>query len=107
MDLHTHAHLQLRDIKILQELMEQILVLLRESNTLAMGRGNGEIEEFEVCDSFSQLRQVVYKEMNCTLKLLISLYQLQTEFRSVVDSYSFSDEVAQFNMEKQGTLLTG
>lgn len=34
MDLHTRAHLHLRDIKILQELMEQIPVLLRERNTL-------------------------------------------------------------------------
>lgn len=34
--LHTCAPLHFRDIKILQELMEQILALLRERNTLAM-----------------------------------------------------------------------
>lgn len=58
---HTCAHLHLRDIKILQELMEQILVLFRERSTLAIWRDNGEIQEFGVCDSFSQLRQMTYR----------------------------------------------
>lgn len=75
--------------------MEETLVLLRERDALTMWRGNGEIQEFLVCDSFNQLRCLIYKEMNCTLKLLVSLHQLQMEFRSFVDNYSCSDEAVQ------------
>lgn len=44
--------------------------------------------------------------MNCTPKLLISLYQLQMELGSFVDGYSSADEVLKCNMGKQGTPLT-
>lgn len=72
--------------------MERIPVL-SERNALTMWRDNGEIEEFLVCDSFKQLKCLIYKAMNCTLKS-ISLHQLQTEFRSFVGNYG-SDEAVQ------------
>lgn len=58
--LYTRAHFNLRNIKILQELMEEILVFLRRRNTLAMRRDNGKIQKFGVCDSFSGLKEMVY-----------------------------------------------
>lgn len=68
---------------------------LRERNKLTLWRDNGETKEILVCYSFNQLRRLIYKEMNCILKLLISVHQLQMGFRSFVDNYGCSDEAVQ------------
>lgn len=104
---YVSAHLHLRNIKILQELMEQILVLLRERNTLAMWRDNGEIQEFGECDSFSQLRQMAYKDMSCILKILISLYHSKWNSGHLLMAAVVLMKLLKCNMEKEGTLLTG
>lgn len=83
--MYTHVF---KGYKILQKLMEQIPVLLRDRNAWIVWRHNEETQEFLVRDSISQWRCLLYKEMNHSLKLLISHHKKQMKFRSFADMYS-------------------